>query len=58
MTTRSQKLSIKEKVGYALGDLSANLIFQTLFTFLAFFILTCIKFRREQQPLLFFRRDL
>lgn len=37
MNTNSQKLSIKEKVGYALGDLSANLIFQTLMTFLAFF---------------------
>jgi Na+/melibiose symporter-like transporter len=32
-----QKLSILEKVGYSLGDLAANLIFQTLVTFLAFF---------------------
>ncbi len=31
------KLSVREKVGYSLGDLSANLIFQTLMTFLAFF---------------------
>ncbi len=31
------KLSIKEKIGYSLGDLAANLIFQTLMTFLAFF---------------------
>lgn len=30
----SQKLSIKEKVGYSLGDLSANLVFQTLMMFL------------------------
>ncbi len=37
MTASSQKLSVKEKIGYALGDLSANLIFQTLMTFLAFF---------------------
>nr|MBX2873604.1 glycoside-pentoside-hexuronide (GPH):cation symporter [Saprospiraceae bacterium] len=37
MSTNTQKLSIREKVGYALGDLSANLIFQTLMTFLAFF---------------------
>src|SRR5688572_6471812 len=36
-TTASQKLSITEKVGYSLGDLAANLIFQTLVTFLAFF---------------------
>lgn len=31
------KLSVVEKVGYSLGDLAANLIFQTLMTFLAFF---------------------
>ena len=29
MSTYSQKLSVKEKVGYALGDLAANLVFQT-----------------------------
>jgi glycoside/pentoside/hexuronide:cation symporter, GPH family len=33
----TQKLSVVEKTGYALGDLSANLIFQTLMTFLAYF---------------------
>jgi GPH family glycoside/pentoside/hexuronide:cation symporter len=33
----TQKLSVTEKVGYSLGDLAANLIFQTLLTFLAFF---------------------
>ena len=37
MNRNTQKLSIREKVGYSLGDLSANLIFQTLMTFLAFF---------------------
>ncbi len=31
------KLSVREKIGYSLGDLAANLIFQTLMTFLAFF---------------------
>ena len=31
------KLSVVEKIGYSLGDLAANLIFQTLVTFLAFF---------------------
>lgn len=31
------KLSVVEKVGYSLGDLAANLIFQTLVTFIAFF---------------------
>ena len=33
----AQKLSVLEKVGYSLGDLAANLIFQTLMAFLAFF---------------------
>src|SRR5690606_34299562 len=37
MNSLTQKLSVKEKVGYSLGDLAANLIFQTLMTFLAFF---------------------
>jgi GPH family glycoside/pentoside/hexuronide:cation symporter len=37
MTPSSQKLSVIEKVGYSLGDLAANLIFQTLVTFIAFF---------------------
>ncbi|CAH8283809.1 sugar (glycoside-pentoside-hexuronide) transporter [Mariniflexile fucanivorans] len=37
MSTNTQKLSVKEKVGYALGDLAANLVFQTLVTYLAFF---------------------
>lgn len=37
MHSTSQKLSVVEKVGYSLGDLAANLIFQTLVTFLAFF---------------------
>lgn len=34
---RSQKLSVVEKVGYSLGDLAANLVFQTLVTYLAYF---------------------
>ena len=33
----SQKLSILEKFGYSLGDLAANLVFQTLMTYLAYF---------------------
>lgn len=37
MTNLSQKLSIKEKIGYSLGDLAANLVFQTLMTYLAYF---------------------
>lgn len=37
MSDSNVKLSVREKIGYSLGDLSANLIFQTLMTFLAFF---------------------
>ena len=37
MNSTSEKLSVVEKIGYSLGDLAANLIFQTLVTFLAFF---------------------
>ena len=37
MKNNITSLSITEKVGYSLGDLAANLIFQTLMTFLAFF---------------------
>ena len=33
----SQQLSVAEKVGYSLGDLAANLVFQTLMTYLAYF---------------------
>lgn len=33
----TEPLSVREKVAYSLGDLAANLIFQTLVTFLAFF---------------------
>jgi glycoside/pentoside/hexuronide:cation symporter, GPH family len=36
-TSTSQKLSVIEKVGYSLGDLAANLVFQTLVTYLAYF---------------------
>ena len=37
MKSGELKLSIKEKVGYSLGDLAANLVFQTLMTYLAYF---------------------
>ncbi|WP_303919220.1 MFS transporter [Draconibacterium sediminis] len=37
MKSNSQKVSVLEKIGYSLGDLAANLVFQTLVTFLAFF---------------------
>ncbi|MTK54364.1 MFS transporter [Paludibacter sp.] len=37
MDLKSQKVSVFEKVGYSLGDLAANLVFQTLITYLAYF---------------------
>lgn len=36
-TNASQKLTVFEKIGYSLGDLAANLVFQTLVTYLAYF---------------------
>lgn len=37
MADSNHKLSVLEKVGYSLGDLAANLVFQTLVTYLAYF---------------------
>jgi glycoside/pentoside/hexuronide:cation symporter, GPH family len=37
MTLATQKVSVFEKIGYSLGDLAANLVFQTLITYLAYF---------------------
>ncbi len=37
MKSSSEKLSLIEKIGYSLGDLAANLVFQTLMTYLAYF---------------------
>lgn len=45
---QSQKLSVLEKVGYSLGDLAANLIFQTLMAFLAFFYTDIYKIPAEK----------
>lgn len=37
MNSTNQKLTLREKIGYSLGDLAANLVFQTLITYLAYF---------------------
>ncbi|WPO81353.1 MFS transporter [Chryseobacterium sp. JJR-5R] len=37
MNNQPQKISVAEKIGYSLGDLAANLVFQTLVTYLAYF---------------------
>ena len=43
----SQKLSVREKIGYSLGDLAANLVFQTLVTYLAYFYTDIYKLKAE-----------
>ena len=37
MSLPSQKITVFEKIGYSLGDFAANLVFQTLITYLAYF---------------------
>jgi GPH family glycoside/pentoside/hexuronide:cation symporter len=37
MSHQTKKVSLLEKIGYSLGDLAANLVFQSLITYLAFF---------------------
>jgi len=37
MSLSSQKVTVLEKIGYSLGDFAANLVFQTLITYLAYF---------------------
>jgi GPH family glycoside/pentoside/hexuronide:cation symporter len=37
MGQTSQKVTVFEKIGYSLGDFAANLVFQTLITYLAYF---------------------
>jgi GPH family glycoside/pentoside/hexuronide:cation symporter len=55
MNTFSQKLSVAEKIGYSLGDLAANLVFQTLLTFLAFFYTDVYGLKPEvATPIIFF----
>jgi glycoside/pentoside/hexuronide:cation symporter, GPH family len=54
MTNHSQKLSVIEKIGYSLGDLAANLIFQTLVTFLAFFYTNVYKIPADKASVVIF----
>lgn len=37
MNLAQQKLSVTEKIGYSLGDFAANLVFQTLVTYIVYF---------------------
>lgn len=50
----NQKISITEKIGYSLGDFSANLIFQTLMTFLAYFYTDVYKISGDIASLIIF----
>lgn len=54
VTKSSHKLSVKEKIGYSLGDLAANLIFQTLMTFLAFFYTDVYKIPADTAAVIIF----
>jgi Na+/melibiose symporter-like transporter len=55
MSLESQKLTVGEKIGYSLGDLAANLVFQTLLTFLAFFYTDVYGLKPEvATPIIFF----
>lgn len=40
MNTQSQKVSMAEKIGYSLGDCSANLVFQMMMIYQTKFIRT------------------
>ncbi|HVZ95745.1 MAG TPA: glycoside-pentoside-hexuronide (GPH):cation symporter [Chitinophagaceae bacterium] len=48
----SQKLSVVEKVGYSFGDFAANLVFQTLVTYLAYFYTDIYGLKPEHASLL------
>ena len=53
-TTINHKLTITEKIGYSLGDLSANLVFQTLMTFLAYFYTDVFKIPEDKATAIIF----
>ncbi len=46
-----QKLSVVEKVGYSLGDLAANLVFQTLVAYLSYFYTNIYGLKTEHASL-------
>lgn len=47
MIASDQKLSVLEKVGYSLGDLAANLVFQTLVTWISYYYLNIYGLKPE-----------
>ncbi len=47
MIASEQKLSVLEKVGYSLGDLAANLVFQTLVSWISYYYLNIYGLKPE-----------
>ena len=52
MHNSDQKLSVLEKVGYSLGDLAANLVFQTLVTWISYYYLNIFGLKAEHASML------
>jgi GPH family glycoside/pentoside/hexuronide:cation symporter len=52
MNSNYQKLSVLEKVGYSLGDFAANLVFQTLVTWISYYYLNIYGLKSEHASLL------
>lgn len=52
MNSSNQKLSVMEKVGYSLGDLAANLVFQTLVTWISYYYLNIFGLKSEHASML------
>ncbi|MGB3007067.1 MAG: MFS transporter [Chitinophagaceae bacterium] len=52
MIGNTQKLSVLEKVGYSLGDLAANLVFQTLVTWISYYYLNIYGLKPEHASML------
>lgn len=49
MKTQTQKVSMAEKIGYSLGDGSANLIFQMMMMSNSSSIQMCLESKQQQQ---------
>ena len=52
MIPGEQKLSVKEKIGYSLGDLAANLVFQTLVSWISYYYLNIYGLKPEHASML------
>jgi glycoside/pentoside/hexuronide:cation symporter, GPH family len=52
MIEAPQKLSVVEKVGYSLGDLAANLVFQTLVAWISYYYLNIYGLKSEHASML------